>query len=71
MEVNIFYFTILIVALFWLYKKFSGSEDDVKTQNIAHTKPWPIVGNVLPIILQRQGFSDFVEETYEKFSDQK
>lgn len=71
MDANIFYFTILILGLFWLYKKLTGSDDDLLSQGIAHTKPWPLVGNVFPVIIQRQGFSDFIEKTYEKFSDQK
>lgn len=71
MDSNIFYFTIVILILFWIYKKFFEDSENLETLGIAHEKPLPIIGNSLPIIIKSQGFVEFGDRQYEKFSDKK
>lgn len=63
--------TVIIVALIWLFKRFFNSDDTLEAQGIVHEKPWPIVGNILPLVLQKEGGIDFMERLCEKFSDEK
>lgn len=71
MDANVFYFTILFVVIYWICKKFNEKEDYLKAQGIAHPKPWPLVGSLFSVMIFRQSFSAFIEETYKKFSQHK
>lgn len=65
----VFYFTIVIIILFWIFKKIGNKS--LGEQGIAHPKPWPVFGNVFYILIQRKSFAVFLEEIYIKFSNKK
>lgn len=71
MENNFVILTIVIVILFWIYKRLTSSDDTLEAQEIAHEKPLPIVGNILPLILQKESGSHFFERLYKKFSNER
>lgn len=68
---DIIVITVIVVALIWLYKRVFNNEDTLEAQRIVHEKPWPIVGSILPLILQTQGGADFMENLYKKFPNEK
>lgn len=71
MDSNIFYFTIVILILLWIYKKYFEGGENLETLGIAHEKPLPLIGNSLSTITKSQGFVEFGDHLYEKFSDKK
>lgn len=71
MDSSVFYFTIVIVILFWLYIKLAGGKDTLEALGIPHPKTLPILGNALPILLRQMGFAEFTEKMYKQFADNK
>jgi len=71
MELNIYYFTIFVLIAVWLYKKLFNGTDDIKSQGIAHEKPWPLVGNTLPVLTGKIGPFDNMERLCKKFRNEK
>lgn len=64
-------FTILIALVFWLFKRFIVNDDSLEARGIVHPKPLPIVGNMLPLLLQKEGGINFFERVYKMFPNEK
>lgn len=71
MDSDVFYFTILALIAIWICKKFLTTEGELKTLGVAHEKPLPIIGNALPIILQKENFVEIGDRLYKKFSEEQ
>ena len=71
MEITLIFITLVIVILFWSYKRLTSNDDTLEAQGIAFEKPLPIFGNFLPIILQKEGGIHFFERLYRKFPNDK
>jgi hypothetical protein len=71
MENGLIYFSVISVFLFWIYKKVTQYDGFFEAQGIAHDKPLPIVGNILPIFTKKEGIIQFLERNYKKFYNEK
>lgn len=64
--------TIIFAAVFWLYKRLSGNEDEsFEALGIAYSKPLPVVGNILPLLTRKEGIIHYLERVYWEFKDKK
>jgi hypothetical protein len=71
MVVGIVLISILIVIMFWFYNWSTKQENILNVQEIPHEKPFPIVGNVFPVISQREGIRQFIERYYGLFPNDR
>lgn len=71
MDSSAVYFTIVIIVLFWIYKKLFDKKDTLASLGIAHDKPLPFFGNTLSIVLKRENFIEFADRLYETYAEQK
>ena len=61
----------LLATIYWLFKRFIQNDNLLEDQGIAHEKPSPLVGSILPLLLQKEGGDDFVQRHYEMFPNEK
>lgn len=69
MENSLIYFSIVVVILFWIYKRLSHNDNG--DGGIFHERPLPIVGNILPLLTKREGIIQFLERNYWKYENEK
>lgn len=69
MENSLIYFSVVVVILFWIYKRLSDNDDN--NDGIFREKPLPIVGNILPMLTKREGIIQFLERNYFKYQNEK
>jgi hypothetical protein len=65
------YLSIIIVALFLLYKWLTSNDGQFEEQGIAFDKPLPVIGNLWPLCTKKEGMVQFVERYYHKFEHEK
>ncbi|XP_076293752.1 cytochrome P450 9e2-like [Lasioglossum baleicum] len=65
--------TALAVGLLCLlaYRFLSISTTSFGKRGVEYTKPWPIVGNMAPVLFRRQFIGDYIRNVYFKFPDLK
>ncbi|XP_076293878.1 cytochrome P450 9e2-like [Lasioglossum baleicum] len=65
--------TALVVVLLCIfaYRFLWISTKSFEERGIHYTKPWPVVGNMAPILFRRQFISDYIQDVYFKFRDLK
>ena len=69
MEFFILYIVVAVLSVYWIWKK--SNNDVLKTMGIAHPKPLPIIGNIWPVITQKMGQMDLVDNLYAKYKNEK
>jgi len=70
MEISIS-LAILAIIAYWVYKRSSNGKDTLEYQGIAHEKPLPFFGNILPLLLMKEGAVNYFERMYTKFYGEK
>ena len=73
-EVKKFKMDLVVVALFavaliWLVRKFVNKDNT--TDDIDGPKPWPIIGNILPLMIYNQGGVGYIEKLCKQFHNEK
>lgn len=66
-------FSIAVIVVIWLFKKFNKPDDEfsLDAQGIPYEKGLPFFGNILPLLLMREGGIQFFERMYETFNHVK
>lgn len=62
---------LAIVVVFIFYRLITSRGGDLESSGIAHDKPWPVIGNIWPIITGSEGIIQYLERNYWKFSNKK
>jgi ABC-type phosphate/phosphonate transport system permease subunit len=62
---------LLIIVLMLIYKWLKRDEEELKASGIVFKSAWPIVGNFLSMLLQREGLVPLVERFYNLFPNEK
>lgn len=70
METFLIISAAIVALLFWFYKSIYN-EETLEQLGIVHEKPLPLVGNILPMLLQTEGGILFVERVYRLFPNDK
>lgn len=70
MESGLIYLSVVVVILFWLFKRLTN-DDYYEGQGIVHEKPLPIVGNIWPLMTKKEGMVQYIERLYHKFKNEK
>jgi cytochrome P450 family 9 len=60
-----------LVLVFVIYKWLTSHHDFFANINIPHEKPWPLVGNLLKMMLQKESIVEIITRGYYKFKDNK
>ncbi|XP_073988992.1 cytochrome P450 6k1-like isoform X1 [Rhodnius prolixus] len=60
----------LTLIIYW-YTLLSRQLTYWKRKNVAHLKPLPIIGNLLPVVLMKNSAGDLYKEAYLKFPNKK
>ncbi|XP_076293769.1 cytochrome P450 9e2-like [Lasioglossum baleicum] len=65
--------TALVVVLLCIlaYRFLWSSATSFEKRGVEYMKPWPIVGNMAPVLFRRQFFGDYLRSVYFKFRDLK
>lgn len=71
MELYLVIWSIVLTAIFLVYKRLTRYDNDFEKQGIAHEKPLPIFGNALRLFLKKEGLIQLIERNYLKFKDEK
>lgn len=73
MENSLVFFTITIVILLWIYKRLTNNDDPdtLEAQGIPTEKPLPVIGNIWPLLSQKEGGINFFERLYKLFPNDK
>jgi hypothetical protein len=64
-------FSLCIVILFRIYKKFQAGEHELKAMGVPQEKPLPFIGNIWPFITQKEGIMQFFDRCYKLFPNEK
>lgn len=64
-------FSVVLAIVFWAYKRVTKNHDFFEGQGIAHEKPVPVFGNILPLLTRKEGLVQFVERLYSSNSNEK
>jgi hypothetical protein len=72
MDSIVFYFLILFTICLWFYFKRSQNDKDYLTsQGILFEKPLPVIGNLLPLIMKKEGIMQTIKRLYETYPNEK
>lgn len=62
---------LAVLAILVFYRLFTNHSDDLESSGIAHDKPWPVVGNIWPVLSGKEGLNQYLKRNYWKFSSEK
>jgi hypothetical protein len=63
--------SLLIGAIILWFKWMKKDLNHFERQGIPHDKPWPVVGNLWPLVTKREGVVQFVERINQNFENAK
>lgn len=61
----------VLLVVYLLYKWSTSKFNYFAKAGVPFEKPWPLVGNVLNVVLQRESIIDLVNRSYYKFKGSK
>lgn len=64
-------FLFLLILGFVIYKWLTSDNDYFDKLGIPYEKPWPVVGNNLNILLQKESINDITSRCYKKYKSSK
>jgi hypothetical protein len=71
-----FDFSVLIIVAslllgYFMFKKSSNNDYTLEALGIQHEKPWPFLGNMLPLFSGKEGGTQFMNRLYQTFKPEK
>lgn len=69
-----FYIIVVWITIFlgwFVYRKLTRNFNVFAEQGISYKKPWPIFGNLLPLILQREDAKTLFGKFYKEYKHEK
>jgi hypothetical protein len=70
--INFYCFLGSLMIFIWLYLKRSRSEKDyLKSCGILFEKPLPVIGNLLPVLMKKEGIMQMMKRLYSKYNSEK
>lgn len=64
-------FTFLIVLIFYKIYQSTKVFEHWKKKGVKYVKPLPLVGNMLPTVLQTKSMSELTQDFYNAFPDER
>jgi hypothetical protein len=72
MDSIIFYSLIIFaISLWFFWKKSPNDKNHYTLQGILFEKPLPVIGNLLPLIMKKEGIIQMVTRLYSKYPNEK
>lgn len=70
-DFSVIIFTISLLVGYFVFKKSKNEGYSFDTLKVPYEKPWPIVGNMLPLFTGAEGGISFFERLYRQFRTEK
>jgi len=65
-------FLLIVVVLLWLLYQWSTSKHDLfRKAGLPFEKPWPLVGNMLNVLLGKESVITVTQKSYDNFKKSK
>lgn len=64
-------FRLQLIIIICLYKTLIQPLSYWKTRNVPHLKPWPLLGNMLPMLRRQRSVTELIEDFYNSFPNKR
>lgn len=71
LDFNAIIFICTLLIGYFAFRKSRGDAYTFDALNVKHNKPWPLIGNFLPLLTGAEGGISFFEKLYKQFRDEK
>ncbi|KAF5300649.1 hypothetical protein FQA39_LY11110 [Lamprigera yunnana] len=62
---------LVIAVVLFCYVKLIKPLNYWKELDVVHIKPWPLLGNMLPLLMRKQSITEFIQDTYNAFPNER